>query len=105
MPKLTTPNPHDHFFKASWSRPEVAKGFLTHYLPAEVRAVLDLNTLRLSKDSFIDEALQGHYSDLLYHVERYSGQGVYVYVLMEHKSYPDRWTVFQLLRYISADYG
>jgi predicted transposase/invertase (TIGR01784 family) len=95
-----TPTPHDRFFKASWSRLEVAQGFLAHYLPTEVQAVLDLNSLSLTKDSFIDEALQGHYSDLLYQVTRQDGKGAYVYVLLEHKSYADRWTVFQLLRYI-----
>lgn len=95
-----TPNPHDRFFKASWSRPEVAKGFLAHYLPAEVRAVLDLNTLTLSKASFVDKTLKAHYSDLLYQVKRKQGENAYVYLLLEHKSYPDRWTVFQLLRYV-----
>jgi predicted transposase/invertase (TIGR01784 family) len=100
MANRTTPNPHDLFFKASWSRPEVAKGFLAHYLPTEVRAVLDLDTLTLSKASFVDETLKAHYSDLLYQVKRKQGENAYVYVLMEHKSYPDRWTVFQLLRYI-----
>jgi predicted transposase/invertase (TIGR01784 family) len=95
-----TPNPHDRFFKASWSRPEVARGFLAHYLPAEVQAALDLNTLTLSKESFVDATLKAHYSDLLYQVKRTQGEGAYVYLLMEHKSYPDRWTVFQLLRYL-----
>jgi predicted transposase/invertase (TIGR01784 family) len=100
MTAPTTPNPHDRFFKASWSRPEVARGFLAHYLPTDVQAVLDLNTLTLSKASFVDATLKAHYSDLLYQVKRKQGQDAYVYLLMEHKSYPDRWTVFQLLRHI-----
>jgi len=65
-----------------------------------VLAVLNLETLELSKDSFVDEALQEHYSDLLYRLACKDGHPAYVYVLLEHKSYSDRWTGFQLLRYM-----
>lgn len=92
-------NPHDHFFKASWSRPDVARGFFAHFLPPEVIARLDLQTLELTKDSFIDEHLQDTYSDLLYKVQTRDGHPVYIYVLLEHKSYFDRWTGFQVLGY------
>ena len=44
-------NPHDRFFKEIWSRKRVSRDFLRHYLPAAVVALLDLNTLELTKDS------------------------------------------------------
>ena len=58
-------NPHDRFFKEVWSRKDVGQDFLRHYLPAEVVDLLDLRSLELSKESFIDEQLRGHYSDML----------------------------------------
>jgi predicted transposase/invertase (TIGR01784 family) len=93
-------NPHDRFFKEALTRQEVAVDFLRHYLPPEVSALLDLSSLQLIKDSFVDEALQEHFSDLLYAVGLTGGHGVYVYVLFEHKSYADPLVALQLLRYM-----
>lgn len=47
-------NPHDEFFKYMLGRPETARDFLGHYLPAEVVALLDLATLELVSGSFVD---------------------------------------------------
>jgi predicted transposase/invertase (TIGR01784 family) len=93
-------NPHDSFFKEIFSRPEHARDFLQHYLPAEVAALLDLSTLDISKDSFVDPDLQQHFSDLLYQVKLHDQSAAYVYVLFEHKSYPEPLLAFQLLRYL-----
>lgn len=92
-------NPHDRFFKDLLSRPEAAASFLENYLPAEIVAALDLNQFELSKDSFLDEELRQHLSDLLYRVQLKSGGEALVYILFEHKSAPDPWVAFQLLRY------
>jgi len=93
-------NPHDKFFKDVFTRQEAAQDFLQHYLPAEVAALLDLPTLEIGKDSFIDPDLQEYFSDLLYKVALHNGQETYIYVLFEHKSYPDPLIAFQLLKYM-----
>lgn len=92
-------NPHDRFFKEVWSRKDVGRDFLRHYLPAEVVGLLDLRSLGLSKESFIDEQLREHYSDMLYQLKLKDGTPVQVYVLLEHKRTPERSAPFQLLRY------
>jgi len=93
-------NPHDKFFKDVWSRQEVARDFLSRYLPVELSGLLDMESLELSKDSFIDESLNEHFSDLLYKISTKDGMAAYVYMLFEHKSYPDRLIAFHLLRYM-----
>ncbi len=93
-------NPHDKFFKETFSRLEIARDFLQNYLPPAVSVLLDISTLELRKDSFIDSDLQENFTDLLYRVTLLSGGEAYVYVLMEHKSYSDPLTPFQLLRYL-----
>ena len=93
-------NPHDRFFKELWSRIAVGQDFLRAYLPTDVVAVLDLDTLELTKESFVDEQLRAHYSDLLYRVKRQDGGAGFVYLLLEHKRTPERLTAFQLLRYL-----
>lgn len=93
-------NPHDKFFKETFSQIEVARDFFVNYLPETVTAVIDLDTLALQPDSFIDTDLQEQFADLLYSVDLVDGQGAYLYALLEHKSYPDPDTPFQLLRYL-----
>ncbi len=97
---MTVSNPHDHFFRATFARPEVAAEFARHYLPPPIVAHLDLTTLRPVKASYVDEELRDHVTDLLYQVRLQDGNLAYVYLLFEHKSYPDRWVAFQLLRYM-----
>jgi predicted transposase/invertase (TIGR01784 family) len=93
-------NPHDHFFKAVFSEPALAGDFLAHHLPAEVLPLLDLARLEIRKDSFIDPDLAEHRSDLLYAVPLADGAPGDVYVLFEHKSYPEPAIVLDLLRYL-----
>ena len=96
----TLTNPHDKFFKDLFSRQDAARDFLQHYLPSEISSLLDLSDLEIGKDSFIDPELQEHFSDLLYKVSLHSGQQSYIYILFEHKSYPDPQIAFQLLKYM-----
>jgi len=93
-------HPHDKFFKELFSRPGTAEDFLRNYIPEHIAGILDTETFELVKDSFVDRSLREHFSDILGRVKLKDGTDVYVYVLMEHKSYPDRLTAFQLLRYI-----
>jgi len=97
----TLANPHDHFFKSVFSEPALAGDFLVHHLPPEVLALLDLAQLEIRKDSFIDPELAEHRSDLLYAVPRVDGEQSYVYVLFEHKSYPEPDIALDLLRYLA----
>lgn len=93
-------NPHDAFFKYFLGKPEIAADFLKQHLPAKVQELVDLSTIEAQKESFIDEALRQHFSDLLYAVHTKQGELLYLYFLFEHKSYPDSKVAFQLLRYI-----
>jgi predicted transposase/invertase (TIGR01784 family) len=98
-------NPHDRFFKEVFSQPEMMQDFLQSYLPAEIVAALDLSALTLEKDSFVDPDLQQHFSDLLYRAHAATDKAatdkeVYIYLLFEHKSYPDAMTPLQILGYV-----
>ncbi|MFZ4662894.1 MAG: Rpn family recombination-promoting nuclease/putative transposase [Caldilineaceae bacterium] len=92
-------NPHDAFFKQYLSHPQVATDFLRHHLPAAVAQQVDLNHLHLVKDSFIDERLRSHFSDLIYRTQTKDQTPLTLALLFEHKSYPDEWVDFQMLRY------
>jgi predicted transposase YdaD len=48
-------NPHDKVFRKTYSDRENAHSFLTHYLPDQVLKRVDLSTLEIGKDSFIEK--------------------------------------------------
>ena len=79
---------------------DVAADFLRHYLPEPVSQQVDLATLELRKDSFIDPDLQQQFADLLYSVRLSDHRPAWVYVLFEHKSYPQPLMAFDMLRYM-----
>lgn len=93
-------NPHDAFFKQYLSHPQVATDFLRHHLPAAVVQQVDLAHLHLIKDTFVDEKLRSHFSDLIYRSQTKDQTPLALALLFEHKSYPDEWVDFQVLRYL-----
>lgn len=92
-------NPHDKFFKETFSNTAVAKDFMTNYLPQSILNIVDINTLEPQKDSFINKDLQEAFSDLLFKTTINNREG-YIYFLFEHKSYVSKNIMFQLLRYM-----
>jgi len=94
-----TINPHDKLFREVWSDTGNARSFLAHYLPPEVLQITDLESLEICKDSFVEKDLREYFSDMLYKVGL-AGLPGYVYLLFEHKSYPEKWVHLQLLEYM-----
>ncbi len=94
-------NIHDTFFRETMSHKKVAADFLANYLPAGLLAYVKLETLLITKDTFVDKKQATHYSDLLYQVRLTGDRPGFVYFLFEHKSYPDRFVSLQLLRYMA----
>ncbi len=92
--------PHDRFFKELFAYPEAGRDFLKHYLPENIAGILDADSFELTKDSFVDKELRENFSDILGKVRLKDGTKAYIYILLEHKSYPEPLTGFQLLRYM-----
>ncbi|MBF0508336.1 MAG: Rpn family recombination-promoting nuclease/putative transposase [Deltaproteobacteria bacterium] len=103
MSELTSS--HDRFFKSIFSVKAEAGDFLSNYLPEEVAGLLKLDTLELGKDTYVDPELQERLSDLVYRVDTTYGGPAVVYILFEHKSYPEPLIAFYLLRYMVKIWG
>lgn len=93
-------NPHDGFFKQTFGRIEVTRGFLANFLPADVAVCLDLDSLEPTKDSFVDEEFRQTFSDLVFTIRLAQGGEAMVSVLFEHKSRADELSAFQTLKYV-----
>ncbi|OQP33351.1 Rpn family recombination-promoting nuclease/putative transposase [Pantoea latae] len=101
MKKKNTPTPHDATFRQFLTQPNVARDFMQLHLPAELRAICDLSTLKLESGSFVEDDLRQYFSDVLYSLKTTAGDG-YIHVLIEHQSTPDRHMAFRLIRYAVA---
>jgi predicted transposase/invertase (TIGR01784 family) len=93
-------NPHDKFFRISFSRLDVVRSFIEEVLPKQYRDNINLDSLRLSNSSFLDEELSEHLADLVYEAE-YAGEPAKISLLFEHKSYQEDFPELQLLQYMT----
>lgn len=100
--KKKSPTPHDATFRQFLMQPEIARDFMELHLPADLRAVCDLSTLKLESGTFVEDDLRQYFSDVLYSLKTISGGDGYVHVLIEHQSSPDKHMAFRLHRYAVA---
>ena len=91
--------PHDKFFRSTFGQIEIASDFLKNYLPQELSEIVDIGTLELQNDTFLNEKLKEEFADLIFRININNKEG-YVYFLFEHKSYKDRMVIFQVLKYM-----
>jgi predicted transposase YdaD len=92
---------HDEYCKERLRCPRKAIKLLRHTLPLEVQEMLVLDELQVTLNSFIDEELQESFADVVYEIPvKGSKTKIVVYVLIELKTNSDKWTIFQVLKYI-----
>jgi predicted transposase YdaD len=91
--------PHDALFWQVFSDPRHAAGELRSLLPPAVQRLVDWDTLRLLPGSFKDLEHGDQHADLLFAVD-IGFRPALLYLLCEHKSRADRWSPFQVLRYL-----
>ncbi|MBI5849882.1 MAG: Rpn family recombination-promoting nuclease/putative transposase [Planctomycetes bacterium] len=91
--------PHDHLFRTVFSEPEFARALLAGFLPDEIAAAVDWDSLKLVPGTFLDELSREQQVDLLFSV-RIAGKPALIYILLEHKSVADRHAALQLLGYV-----
>lgn len=95
--------PHDKLIKAVLSDMEEAVAFLRSHLPEALGDLIDWSTLHLTNASYVSEELRNQESDLLYEVQlRDTEQSLFIYVLFEHQSRPQKWMRLRLHKYIGS---
>jgi predicted transposase/invertase (TIGR01784 family) len=100
MPK-TPSRPHDEFFKASFGQLEIALDYIHKMLPADLVEALDTSRLSKVSGSYISQALQEYFSDLVYECPFKNQElELQLSLLFEHKANPETYPHFQVLRYM-----
>jgi predicted transposase/invertase (TIGR01784 family) len=84
---------------------ENAIAFLNTALPSDVRVMLNLDTLVYENKSYVNDDLKELFADLVYSCKLNGNEELYTSILIEHKSYKDKYTVFQILSYLASGYA
>ncbi len=92
---------HDKTFKNVMKDLRVAQDFFKQYLPEKITSLLDLNSLLLCANSYVDEKLNELRSDILYQVNFKESDDIgFIYILAEHQSTVDVLLPYRLWHYI-----
>lgn len=94
-----TGSPHDRFFKAVFSRPEVIADAVRRALPPAFADAIDWDRAELMPTEYIGDELVAGRSDLLIKAPL-KGSTVFICVLYEHQSTIDRWMPYRVLVYV-----
>ena len=87
------------------SNTEVARDFFRIFLPDDVLNIIDLYTLKFTRNSFISDKLKETFADLVFECNlKNSNQTTFIAILLEHKSYPDKYSYVQTLGYVVEGY-
>ncbi|TVQ22218.1 MAG: hypothetical protein EA383_15825, partial [Spirochaetaceae bacterium] len=107
--KLT---PHDRYFRHVFTQPGPMHDLVMNVVVPELTenessgaAEDTVTTIEVSSESFIDEELREHRTDLLVVLRTTGGLELAVYVLFEHKAQNEQHTIFQLMRYHATVLG
>ena len=92
--------PHDGLIKKVMENPIAAREFLEEYLPESFKTRIDLSTVKIEKESFVEKNLKKQLSDIVLSVKTKNNQKAFVYTLIEAQISPDYWIAFRLFKYI-----
>ena len=102
--KLVSPKrlKSDALFKSVLEDKIAATEFLDAYLPDNVKNMLDLSTISIEKESYIEEDLKRRFSDIVYSIKHKDDpkEKAFVFCLAEHQSTPDYWIALRLFKYM-----
>jgi len=92
---------HDNFIRAILASKSIATEYFRNYLPEHISAKLNFSTLTQIPDTYLSVQLRKSISDVVFSCEKNNTSGqVKICLLLEHKSYPDKYTPFQIGSYI-----
>lgn len=100
-------NPHDKLFKALMADMASAINFLGEFLPPEIVKLIDLTKLQRMESSFVTGELAEVFVDAVFRcplMDSSTSQYLYICILVEHKSFPDDFTLLQVGQYLFQAY-
>ncbi len=108
MPRLQIESPHDKFFRFAFKHVELVRDLIQWTFPASDVKQLDLTAVRWEVGTWTDSKLRDKRADLLFSCpiikrddsRKSPAKNALLYILLEHKSAGDHYTVLQVLSYL-----
>ena len=94
----------DESYRLLFSNPEVVADLLRGYVSPQMSCELDFSTLERVNASFVSEELERRESDIIWKLQM-ADRTLYVYLLLEFQSRPDRWMALRMFEYLALLYG
>ncbi|WP_019589891.1 MULTISPECIES: Rpn family recombination-promoting nuclease/putative transposase [unclassified Thioalkalivibrio] len=96
---------HDYGYKLLFSHPEMVADLIRGYVREPWVERLDFSTLSRVSDGYVSEDLREREDDMVWRV-RWAGDGqwLYVYLLLEFQSSPERFMALRLMTYLGLLY-
>ena len=105
MAKNKVNNPHDKFVKEMFGDIDMAKSFLKYKLPQNLVNLLDFETVVHENTTFVSKELKDYFADLIFKIQlKHNDRSLFISVLVENKSIPDEYILFQLNEYLGGAY-
>ncbi len=99
-------NIHDLFMKSVFKDIERAQSYFQHRLPADLIEQIDLSKIQEVPGSFLNEELKTSFADILFEVPlKRLKKSLYLPILLEFKSWKDKYVTIQLGQYIFSGLG
>jgi predicted transposase/invertase (TIGR01784 family) len=92
--------PHDALVKKIMENPVTAREFFDECLPIEFREKIDLSTVKVEKESFVEKSLLKQLSDVVLSVKTKNNKKAFIYILLEAQVTPDYWIALRLWKYM-----
>ncbi|GAB6888960.1 Rpn family recombination-promoting nuclease/putative transposase [Desulfothermus okinawensis JCM 13304] len=93
--------PHDTFFKKLMGDVKNVRDFIEGFFPEELVCYIDMDSLEIINTEKSDEKYKRYYLDMGVRC-KIEGIDSELYFVFEHKSYPDRRVLIQILSYFSV---
>ena len=100
MSKKKKNTPHDALLKTLMNNPIAAKEFLEEYLPEDFKSKVNLNSIKVEKESYVDEKLTKYLSDIVLSVKTKDNKKAFIYTLIEGQTSSDYWISLRLWKYM-----
>ncbi len=93
----------DALFKSIMEDKKAATEFLNQYLSASIKDLINLDTVKIEKESYVEDNLKRRLSDIVFSVQTKkntnSSKRAFIYILLEQQSTADYWIALRLWKY------
>jgi len=93
-------NPHGRFLRSLLSHQKTAQVFFSSVIAENMRNQLDISSIEICRDQFLDDDLDYQLSDILFRVNRSDLMPAFIYLLFQKKGNPEPLMSYLLFRYM-----